>query len=227
MTGRAAAFVGNAAWELTRLRRSRRIWLLLIPAVAGPVGSGVADWYLRVPSAETAAVLGLLITAGLAALVVLDLTALAVGEDLAVRAHYLTFPLPQDRPSSLAGRLALVVGGSIASYSLGALAVVVLANSLVGASPGALPPIVPPLHLAVGNVGLLLFLSGVTASAATVTRSASQALVAGVLAGVVAAGVGSLFLLEHRLTASFPEGLALAGVVGLSASLVLYGRLEE
>ena len=39
MSGEVDAFVNNARWEVTRLRRSRRIWLLLIPVVAGPIGS--------------------------------------------------------------------------------------------------------------------------------------------------------------------------------------------
>ncbi|HEV8049993.1 MAG TPA: hypothetical protein VGP88_05320, partial [Thermoplasmata archaeon] len=110
MNETVSAMLRNARWELLRLRRSRRAWLLSIPAVAGPIGSGVADLVLRLPSPGTAAVLGLLITAGLAALVVLDLTALAVGEDLALRTHYLTFALPEPRAASLGGRLAVVVG---------------------------------------------------------------------------------------------------------------------
>ncbi|MGA8664172.1 MAG: hypothetical protein WB809_03775 [Thermoplasmata archaeon] len=220
------ALAHNAQWEVTRLRRSQRIWLLLIPVVAGPVGSAIADLYLRVPSTATAQVLGLLITAGLAALVVLDLTALAVGEDLALRTHYLTFALPQPRVPALAGRLAVVLGGTLAVYGVGALAVGVLANVLVSTSPTAASPILVPFHLAVGILGLLVFLGGITAAAGVVTRSASQALVAGILAGVVAAGIGSLFLIEGQLTALFPVALAAAGLVGLAACLVEYGRIE-
>jgi ABC-type transport system involved in multi-copper enzyme maturation permease subunit len=195
VSGEVAALVQNARWEVTRVRRSRTIWLLLIPVIAGPIGSGIADLYLQVPSSGTAEVLGLLITAGLAALVILDLTALAVGEDLALRTHYLTFALPQSRASALAGRLAVVVGGTLAVYGVGALGVFWLANALVSTSSTAPAPILAPAHLVLGLVGLLVFLGGVTAAAGVITRSASQALVAGILAGVVASGLGSLFLI--------------------------------
>jgi hypothetical protein len=221
------ALEGNARWEVTRLRRSRRIWLLLIPAVAGPIGSAVSDLYLRVPSPETAAVLGLFVTAGLAALVTLDLTALAVGEDLALRTQYLTFALPQNRGSALAGRLLVVIGGSGLGYAVGAVGVLELAPALVATNPLAAAPILGPGHLAVGLFGLLLFLAGVTAAAGVVTRSASQALVAGVLAGVVAAGVGSLFLLEGRLTASFPVVLSLVGIAALAFCVAQYTRMDS
>ncbi|MFI5415491.1 MAG: hypothetical protein ACHQ16_07565, partial [Candidatus Lutacidiplasmatales archaeon] len=170
MNVHAAAAVTNARWEVTRLRRSRRVWLLLIPVVAGPVGSTIADLYLRVPSVGTAEVLGLLITAGLAALVLLDLTALAVGEDLALRTHYITFALPQPRGSALLGRLGVVVGGSLATYGAGAVLVLGLAGALVAATPGAPTPILVPSHLALGLLGLLGFLGGVTAAAGVVTR---------------------------------------------------------
>jgi hypothetical protein len=226
MNETVSAMLRNARWELLRLRRSRRAWLLSIPAVAGPIGSGVADLVLRLPSPGTAAVLGLLITAGLAALVVLDLTALAVGEDLALRTHYLTFALPEPRAASLGGRLSVVVGGTLGAYGVGATAVLAASSAVAPAAPGAGGPILIPLHLAFGIAGLLLFLSGVTAAAAVVTRSAAQALVAGVLAGVVAAGLGSLFLLEGRLTATFPIALAGVGVVGFGWCLEQYRRLE-
>jgi len=226
MSGQVAAFAHNARWEVTRLRRSRRIWLLLIPVVSGPIGSGIADLYLRVPSSGTAEVLGFLITAGLAALIVLDLTALAVGEDLALRTHYLTLALPQPRASALAGRLGVVAGGSLAVYCAGAIGVAWLATALVSTSANAPTPILVPAHLAVGMLGLLVFLGGVTAAAGIVTRSASQALVAGILAGVVAAGVGSLFLIQGHLTWLFPEALAAAGLVGFGWCLVQYGRIE-
>jgi hypothetical protein len=216
----------NAEWEFVRLYRSRRIWLLVIPVVAGPIGSGFADLYLRVPSSGTAAVLGLLITAGLAALVVLDLTALAVGEDLALRTHYLTFTLPQSRGAALLGRLGVVLGGTLAAYAGGALGVIFFAKVLVPTSSSAPALILDPVHLAVGILGLLIFLGGVTAAAGVVTRSASQALVAGILAGVVAAGLGSLFLIEARLTPLFPVELAFVGLAGFVSCVVQYGRLE-
>lgn len=226
MTGSAAAFAHNVAWEMTRLRRSRRVWLLVIPVLAGPVGSAVADLYLRVPSPGTAEVLGLLIVAGLSALVVLDLTALAVGEDLALRTQFLTFALPQPRAAALAGRLFVVVGGLLLFYSVAAFGVGVLATDLVTTSSNAPAPLLPPLHLALGLLGLLLFLGGVTAAASVVTRSASQALVGGVLAGVVAAGLGSLFLIERQLTVVFPLALGVVGAVGFGWCLVRYHQLE-
>ncbi len=227
MSGGLTSFRHNGWWEVTRLRRSQRIWLLLIPAVAGPVGSLASDLYLRIPSPGTAQVLGTFITAGLASLVVLDLTALAVGEDLALRTHYLTLSLPQLRRPALAGRLAVVLVGTLAMYGVGAVLVAWLATAIV-ASPSLAPtPILVPGHLAVGLLALLGFLGGVTAAAGVVTRSASQALVAGVLAGVVAAGVGSLLMLQGRLTALFPAALAVAGIVGFAGCLWQYGRLED
>jgi ABC-type transport system involved in multi-copper enzyme maturation permease subunit len=226
MSGSGEAVAHNAQWELTRLRRSRRIWLLLIPVVAGPVGSAIADLYLQVPTPGTAQVLGLLILAGLSALVVLDLTALAVGEDLALRTQYLTFALPQSRSAALGGRLLVVIGGTVGMYCLGALGVLLLASQLVSASPLAAAPILPPVHLAFGLVGLLLFLGGVTAAAGVVTRSASQALVAGILAGVVAAGLGSLFLIDGQLTTGFPVALGVVGVAGLGLCLVQYSQID-
>ncbi|MCI4327283.1 MAG: hypothetical protein L3K16_06590 [Thermoplasmata archaeon] len=226
MSGELAALGRNARWELTRLRRSRRVWLLLIPVVAGPAGSAIADLYLRVPSAGTAEILGLLITAGLAALVILDLTALAVGEDLALRTHYLTFALPQSRSAALVGRLLVVVGGSLVAFGFGAVAVIALAQLLVGPGTDSVAPLFVPAHLAMGLLGLLLFLGGITAAAAVVTRSAAQALVAGVLAGVAAVGAGSWFLLQRQLTATFPEILGVVGGAGFVWCLIEYARIE-
>ncbi|MCI4362993.1 MAG: hypothetical protein L3K13_01625 [Thermoplasmata archaeon] len=222
----SGALLLNAEWELTRLRRSRRLWLLVLPIVAAPIGSAVADLYLRIPSLETARVLGLFITAGLAGLLALDLVALAVGEDLSLGAHLTAFTLPQGRRAQLAGRTTLVMAGVLGSYGVGAVLVWTLSGLLVTPSTGAAAPIVLPLHLALGLPGLLLFLGGVTAAGAVVTRSAAQSLVAGVLAGVVAAGVGSWFLLERSLTALFPVGLAAVGLVGFAWSLYRFPSLE-
>ena len=226
MTDTVATLWNNAGWEVLRLRRSRRIWLLLIPLIAAPVGSAVADLYLRVPSPGTAEVLGLLIAAGLSALVVLDLTALAVGEDLALRTQFLTFALPQSRTAALAGRLTVVIGGTLAVYAAGAVEVGWLANALVTQSASAPPPLLVPFHLGLGLLGLLAFLGGVTAAAGIVTRSSAQALVAGVLAGVVAAGLGSLFLIERQLSPVFPWTLGVVGLVGIGWCLAQYGQLD-
>ncbi len=226
MTGTSGTLANNAAWEALRLHRSRRILLFLIPGVAGPVGSALADLYLRVPSVGTAEVLGLLIAAGLGALVMLDLTALAVGEDFGLRTHFLTFVLPQGRGEALAGRLLLVVGGSLGSYAVGAAASWWLAVLLVSNQPGVAPPILVASHLFLGSFGLLIFLGGVAGAAGVVTRSSAQGLVAGVLGGVVAAGVASFLLLQHQLTYVFPVVLALAGLVGLGWAIGQYATLE-
>jgi hypothetical protein len=226
MSSGAATFAINARWELTRLRRSQRIWLLLIPPVAGPVGSAIADLYLKIPSQATALILGLLVTGGLGALIILDLTALAVGEDLTLRAHLTTFPLPQDRGALLGGRLAVVLGSSLGAYALGAAGVWILGGALVTTQPGAAAPLFPPAHLLLALPALLIFLSGVTAAAAVITRTAAQALVAGILAGVLAAGAASYFVFEHQLTALFPAVLAIVGLVGFAIALVQYPTLE-
>jgi len=201
--------------------------LLLIPVVAGPVGSAISDLYLKVPSVATAEILGLLITAGLSALVVLDLTALAVGEDLALRTHLLTFTLPQGRSPALAARLGVVTLGALGTYALGAGAAWWMAGELVRTQAGAALPVLVPWHLFLGLFGLLCFLGGVVAAAGVVTRSAAQALVAGVLAGVVAAGVASSLLLQHQLTAVFPVVLLLVGLGGYGWAVTEYGRVDS
>lgn len=225
MNGWAEGLSLNAGWEVTRLRRSRRLWLLLLPLIAGPVGSAVADLYLHVPSTATARVLGLLIAAGLGALVTIDLTALGAGEELALRAHLTGLVLPQPRTSLLAGRLLVDVGGSLASYTAGAALVWTVAGELVAPGSSA-APILDPGELLLGLLAMLVLLAGVTSSAAVVTHSAAQALVAGVLAGVVVAGVGSYLLLEGTLTRWFPVALAIVGIAGLAWSLLRYDALE-
>lgn len=126
----------------------------------------------------------------------------------------------------MAGRLAVVLGGTLVLYGLGAVGVAALANALVATAATAPAPILVPSHLALGMLGLLVFLAGVTAAAGIVTRSASQALVAGILAGVLAAGIGGLFLIQDRLRTLFPETLAAAGLAGLVWCLVQHGRIE-
>lgn len=225
MTGDLPTLGRNLRWEWLRLRRSRRVYLLVLPLVAGPVGSALADAYLGVPSLATARVLGLFITAGLAALLAIDLSALAVGEELASGGYLLALALPQSRPNILAGRLLLIVALVLGAYAGGAAAVWEAAGLVVRPAAAA-PALLDPAALAVGVVGLLLALIGVTAAAAVVARSAAQATVAGVLGGVVAAGVGTLFLLDGTLHVSFPVGLGLVGVAGLGWALYRYPRLE-
>lgn len=228
MTSTLGAVAINARWEVTRLRRSRRLWLLLIPPVAGPIGSAVADLYLRIPSAATAEILGLLVTAGLSALILLDLTALTVGEDLSYRAHLLFFPLPQGRAAALGGRLLVSVGGGVAAYAVGAAAVWALGGSLVAAPPPGTPgrtALFLPGHLLLAIPALLIFLAGVTAVAAWYTRRSSEAIVAGVLAGVVAAGGAAYLLAQGELTALFPELLMLVGLAAIAWTLANFPRL--
>ena len=50
MTDGWGTFRANVRWEAVRLRRSRRGWLLIIPGIAGPIGSALADLALRVPT---------------------------------------------------------------------------------------------------------------------------------------------------------------------------------
>jgi hypothetical protein len=228
MSGAFETVAINARWELTRLVRSQRVWLLAIPPLAGTVGSAVADLYLRIPSAATAVILGLLVTAGLAAMVLLDLTALAVGEDLGLRAHLLIFPLPQGRSAALTGRLLIVVVGCLGAYLLGAAAVWSLGGTLVVAPAAgtiARPPLFVPWHLLVAVPALLVFLAGVTAVAARITQRSSEAIVAGVLAGVVGAGGAGYLLAQGELTLVFPALLLLAGVGALVATVVSFPGL--
>jgi hypothetical protein len=214
----------NARWEMVRLRRSQRIYLALIPPIAGPVGSAVADLYLKIPSTATALILGLIITGGLAGLVLLDLTALAVGEDLGLRAHWTFFTLPQRRTSLLAGRLGLVLALGLGAYAIGAIAVWSLGGALVSAAPSN-APIFDPGHLAWAIPAFLVFLAGVTAAAAVYSKTSAQALVAGVLAGVVGAGVTGDLLFQGQLTVLFPLLLLAAGLGALAWSLYTYPRL--
>jgi len=224
MTGAMTTFTLNARWELTRLRRSQRLWLLLIPPVAGPVGSAISDLYLHVPSRATAQILGLLIAGGLAGLILLDLVALAVGEDLTLRAHVTFFALPQGRRALLTGRLSVVLAGAMGAYALAALGVWYVSGALVPADD-LVRPIFDPGHLAIAIPAFLLFLAGVTAAGAVFTRTSAQGLVAGVLAGVVVAG-GTGYLLDlHELTGLFPVVLAAAGAGAIGWTIAEYPKL--
>jgi hypothetical protein len=227
VTDALGALSANARWEITRLRRSRRGWLLIIPCIAGPLGSAVADLYLRVPSAATAVILGCLVTAGLAGLILLDLTALATGEDLARRSQLFYFSLPQPRAPMLAGRLLVVVGGCLGAYAIGAMAIWFVGGALTTPTPLARPPLFIPLHLMLAIPGLLLFLAGVVAAAAVVTRSSSEAIVAGVLAGVVVAGGSGYLVSQGSIGLWFPGVLAVVGLVALGWSILRYPALGE
>jgi hypothetical protein len=225
MTDLLGTVRANARWEITRLRRSRRIWLLIIPAVAGPIGSAVADLYLKVPSAGTAIILGSLVTGGLAGLILLDLAALATGEDLARRSQLFYFPLPQPRAPMLAGRLLVVVGGCLASYALGALAIWTLGGVFTTPVASARPPLFIAWHLVLAIPALLVFLAGVVSAAAVVTRTSSEAIVAGILAGVVVAGASGYLVSQGTLGWWFPVVLAIAGLIGLGWAVFQYPDL--
>lgn len=216
----------NARWEVTRWRRSRRVWLLLIPPIAGPLGSAIADLYLRVPSVATAEILGLLITAGLGGLVILDLAALAVGEELAAREYLISLTLPQSRSAALAGRLSLPILGPVVAYLAGAGLVFLLAPATVTSNPLAAAPLFLPAHLALGLVALLVFLGGIAAAAAALTRSAAQGLVAGVLAGVVVAGLVGLEVFQRQVSWLAPALLAVGGVAALAVAVRTYATLD-
>lgn len=226
MTRDLAAAATNIRWEFTRWRRSRRIWLLVIPPVAGPLGSAIADLFLRVPSVGTAEILGLLITGGLSGLVILDLSALAVGEELATREYLITLSLPQRRSAALVGRLTLPIVGPVAAYGAGAALVFLLAPVTVTVDPLAAGPLFVPTHLGLALVALLLFLGGVAAAAAAVTRSAAQGLVAGVLGGVLVAGLVSLQVFQRQVTWLSPTLVAVSGLAALAFAVRTYASLE-
>ena len=221
-----STLVANVRWEGTRLRRSRRMWLFAIPPVAGPVGSAIADLYLRIPTTATAEILGLLITGGLAGLVVLDLVALAVGEDLGLRAHLTFFVLPQRRSVLLAGRLLTPLSAGLGGYTIGAALILALGGALVTPGPSR-AAIFDPGHLALAIPGFLVFLAGVTTAGATYSRGSAQAIVAGVLAGVVVAGGTGFLLLQGTLTMAFPLVLALAGAGAVGWSLWAYDHIDS
>jgi hypothetical protein len=221
-----ASVVANARFESVRLRRSRRIWLLLIPPVAGPIGSAIADLYLKIPSVGAAQILGLLVAGGLTALILLDLTALAVGEDLGRRAHLTSFVLPQRRSSILLGRLIVPVGGCLLGYGIGAVTILASASVLVTPQAGAAGPLFSPVHLAFALVALFLFLAGVAAVVAVMTRSSSEPIVAGVLAGVVVAGLSGYLTFEGTLRATFPLLLGVAGLAALGYAFYRFELLE-
>lgn len=227
MTSLGRALAANVRWELLRWRRSRRLWLLAIPPVAGPVGSAIADLYLRIPSVATAEILGLLITGGLGGLIGLDLAALSVGEELATREYLVTLSLPQSRGAAIAGRILPAVTAPIAAYALGAALVFLVAPATVAPAALAPVPLFAPGHLALALVALLVFLGGVSAAGAVVARSSAQGLAAGVLAGVLVAGVVGLLVFQHEVTWFVPAGLAVGGVGSLGFAIDAYGRIDS
>jgi hypothetical protein len=93
--------------------------------------------------------------------------------------------------------------------------------------PGVLEraPLFVPWHLLVAIPGLLVFLAGVTAVAAWFTKRSSEAIVAGVLAGVVGAGGAGYLLAQSELTLLLPELLLVAGVGALAWTVASFPRL--
>jgi ABC-type transport system involved in multi-copper enzyme maturation permease subunit len=221
----APAVLANIRWEVIRLIRSKRVFLLSIPPVAGPIGSAIAFLYFHVQYQSTALLLGLLVTGGLSTLVMLDLAALSVGEELSRRAHYTLFTLPQERWAMLAGRVVVVFGASLAVFALGAALVSLLATELVPATGGSI--VISSAHLIEGVAAMLVFLGAVTLTASIITRSSSEALVAGILSAVVTIAVAGYFLLQGTLTMLFPAVLVVAAVIAFGWSFVSYSALES
>ena len=226
--------LANARWEVVRLLRSRRLYLLVIPPVAGPIGSALAilDFGPLAPHGAplvhpTALVLGLFIVGGLASMVVLDLAALTVGEDLGRRAHLTAFSLPQARWEVLAGRFLVVMGAGLGAFVVGALLTWGLAGALVPPRSDDGYGLFDPTHLLEAMLALLFFLGAVTTQASVIARSASEALVAGVLAGVTVAGVAGYLLLQQQLTMELPAVLAGGGAIGLAWTFLRFERLES
>ncbi|MDE1821135.1 MAG: hypothetical protein KGJ23_10440 [Euryarchaeota archaeon] len=228
------AVLANARWELLRLLRSRRIFLLVIPVIAGPIGSALAFFYFgkmepngAVLTHGTALMLGLFVTGGLAGMVMLDLSALSAGEDLARRSHVIAFALPQSRSSVLLGRLLVVFGATLGVFSVGALGVWPIAGAIVPALPSDPHPLYDATHLFLAMLSLLFFLGAVTLNASIITKSSSEALVAGVLAGVVTAAAAFYFTYLHQISLLFPEVLLVVGAVALGWSFLRFERLES
>lgn len=227
MTSVSQEFLAEASWEWRRWVRSQRVFLLLIPAVAGPIGTFASLEVLRVNSPGVGQVLGLAIVGGLGALVILDLSALSVGEELSRRASLLLFVLPQGRGAPLAGRVLLLLSAALVSVLVGSGIVLALVPLVVPVTVGAAPAPFNPLHVILGLVALLAFLGGVTLVASVVTRSAASALVAGVLAAVVTASGAAYLTYQHTLMMDFPEGLALGAVLAYAWAFDEYVRLES
>ena len=218
-------FSASIRWEVTRWSRSRRIFLLTIPVVAGPAGSLLADLYLKVGSAPTAGLLGVLVVGALSGLIVLDLAALSMGEELSRRSHGPLLLLPVRRSALYAGRVTAVLGGTLGAYGVGALVVLLLAQRLVTGSGG--PSIgLDPVHAALGMLAVLFFLGAITFVAALVAGSASEALGVGMLAGFSVSILLVYLLLERALTLAVPAGLALAGAAILVLGLRTYLRMD-
>ncbi len=158
-------------------------------------------------------------------LILLDLTALATGEDLARRSQLFYFALPQPRAPMLAGRLAVVIGGCLGAYTLGAAGIWAIGGALT--TPGGLPrpELFIPSHLVLAIPALLHFLAGVVAAAAVFTRGASEAIVAGILAGVVVAGGAGYLVSQGTIGWWFPVGLAVAGLGALGWAISQYPEL--
>lgn len=228
-----SGLVASLRWELLRLQRSRRIFLLVIPPIAGPIGSALAFLYFghtspngAVLTHPTALVLGLIVTGGLSGMVLIDLAALSAGEELSRRANLTFFALPQERWEVLGGRLAVDFALSLGAFLLGAAATWEIAGVIVPAHPTDPYGLFDPFHLLVALVALLAFLGAIGVAASIFTRSASEAIVAAVLAGVTTAGVAAYLVFEHQVSMAFPAALALAAAVCLGWSFYQYELVD-
>ncbi len=220
-----SGFSASLRWEVIRWVRSRRVFLLAVPVVAGPVGSLLAFLYLKVPSSDTAGLLGVLVVGALSGLVVLDLCALSIGEELSRRSHGPLLLLPVRRSALYAGRATAVLGATLGAYGIGALEVLELAHLLVPGS-GSQVLALEPVHVALGMLAFLFLLGAVAFVAALVTGSASEALGLGVLAGFSVSVLLVYLLLERALTLAVPAGLAVAGAATLLLGLRTYVRMD-
>lgn len=222
-----SALGANVRLELDRLVRSQRIFLLIIAPVAGPIGSAIAFVYFDVGLVSLAQILGLFVTGGLGGMVLIDLCALTVGEDLSRRSHLTILTLPQPRASVLAGRLLVSLGAPLLAFLLGGVEVYYLAGVLVHNVPGTPGLGIDPLHLLEAMALLLFFLGAIAVAASMVTRNASGPLVVGILGGVVAAAGAFYFLHEGEITMLYPGALGLVGVGALGWSAYQYEALDS
>lgn len=222
-----SALTANVRFELLRLLRSQRVFLLILAPVAGPIGSAIAFVYFHVGLVGTARLLGLFVTGGLGAMVAIDYCALTVGEELYRRAHLTFFTLPQSRATILTGRLLVALGAPLGAFLLGGAEVWVLAGVLVTNQPGFPPTLLDPLHLYEALAVLMVFLGAITLTASIITRSASEAIVAGVLGGVVTVAAAFYFVFEHQISMEFPAALGLLAAVAVGWSLWRYEQLES
>ena len=213
------------SWELRRWQRSRRVYLLAVPLVAGPVGSLVADLYLRVGSRGAATVLGLIIVAALAGLILLDLAALALGEELEKGSLANWSLLPIGRPALYLSRLVTGVGIPLVSF-LGGAGLVVLAADLVPAGTPSPALSIGPFPAVLGLAAALFLLGTIAFIAPLWSGSASGALSVGVIGGFALVTLLAYLWLEHTLSWGVVAALVVAGTVAAGVGYRRFFRSE-